>query len=179
MSILTFFQGLYARHRRRSYERKWDSDFKILLKTHPEPFCIEGLELAMLHLSKVPIAEPAASKRRTLTLATATNTVEHLLFLLSQARLYVGQQDSMPQKFFPEALRQRRFDDYFVSEEGHVVSIEAIRPSLEGRINQLIAVLRELEAEQDSAYAYYNRKLRPLYTDAFYVLQAIHETSFH
>jgi len=180
MSILTFFQGLYARHRRRSYERNWDSDFKILLKTHEEPFNFAGLELAMLHLSKVPIVEPTAAQRRTMMLATATPTIEHLLALLAQARLYVGERDSMPKNFLPsEGLRQRRFDDYFVSEDGHVVSIAAIRPSLEGRINQLIALLRELEVEEDATYSYYNRKLRVLYMDAFYVLQAIHETSFH
>lgn len=180
MSILTFFQRLYAGYRRSRYERNWDTDFKILLKSQPDPFCFEGLELAMLHLTKVPIVEPTAKKRRTMLLATSTQTVEQLLRLLAQARLYVGERYSVPQNFLPsEELRQRRFDDYFVSEEGHVVSIEAIRPSLEGRINQLIAAIRELEGEEGTPYAYYNRKLRPLYVDAFYALQAIHETSFH
>jgi hypothetical protein len=179
MSILTFFLGLYARRRRRSYERNWDNDFKVLLKTHEDPYCLEGLELAMLHLSKVQIVEPTAQSRRTLTLPTATSTVEHLLSLLATSRLYVGERNSVPQNFLPkEGLRQRRFDDYFISAEGHVVSIEKIRASLEGRVTQLIEVLRELEGTEESEFAYYQRKLRPLYTDVFFVLQAIHETSF-
>lgn len=179
MSILTYLTRLYAGFRKRSYERNWDHDFKIHLKTHEEPFDFAGLELALLHLKKVSVIEPSAQLRRTLTLHVATPTVEHLLSLLALARIYVGQRDSMPQDFLSsEDVRPRTYDDYFISKEGHIVSIEKIRSSIEGRLTQLIAMMRLLETEQDITYAYFSRKLRPLFSDTFYVLQAIHETSF-
>lgn len=179
MSILTMLRRVYAGFWKKRYEKNWDQDFKVLLKKHEDPFNLEGLELALLHLSKVPIKEPPATLRRRLTLYAGTASVEHLLATLAQARLYVGQRDSMPQNFLPSSeVRQIAFDDYFVSVEGHAVSIEKIRPSVEGRVLQLIAIMRELEVDEETQYGYYSRKFRPLYRDAFYVLQAIHETSF-
>lgn len=179
MAIKTFFQGLYARFTKKSVERNWDDDFTVLLQTHEDPYNLEGLELALYHLARVDIADLTVLQRRTLTLYVTTATIEQLLGLLTQARLYIGQRDTMPKNFLPnEALRQRRFDDYFVSEAGHVVSIAMIRPSLVGRITHLISLLRETETADPSAFNYYNRKLRPLYADAFYALQAIYDTKF-
>ncbi len=180
MAFLTSLRERYHRFLNRQRQREWDNDLKVLLKRLDDPFNFEGLELALLHLKKNPPKEPTLQQRRNARVLVSTRTVDQLLVILSRARLYVIGRDTMPRNFIPsEEARVVRFDDYFVSDTGHVVSIEKIYLSLEGWITQLISTLRELEIEEPTQYAYYNRKLRNAYSDAFYVLQALLQTRFH
>ena len=179
MAILTFIRERYERFLLQKRRLAWDNDLKVLLKTHDDPYNFEGLELVLLHLRLNSPKDLNTTQRRTNLVATSTKSIDQLLSLISGARLFVIGRDTMPKDFFPsEASRVRRFDDYFVSDAGHIVSIEKIYPSLEGWINQLITTIRELEADESNQYAYYNRKLRGLYHDSFNVLHAILRSQF-
>lgn len=179
MSLLTYFRGVYARYKAKRALSAWESDWIVFLKTKPDPYCLEGIELALLHLSKVTVPHLSVQQRRTMKVYSAVATVDDLLSLLVTIRMIVLAGDSMPEKLLPSENSQthRRVDDFFTSTGGHIVSIEKIRVSLEGRIDQLISALRQLEADGDSHYQYYDRKLRPLYRDLYYVLLALHQTS--
>lgn len=180
MAILSSIQERVTRFLNNHRRREWENDLKVFLKRHDDPFNFEGLELVLLHLKKNPPREPSAQQRRAARVFVSTRTIDHLLVILSRARLYVIGRDTMPKDFIPsEAGRVRRFDDYFVSDTGHVVSVEKIYQSLEAWTTQLISTLRELEIDEPTDYAHYNRKLRTVYSDAFYVLQAILQTRFH
>ncbi len=180
MSLLTYIFGVYARFKADRASRAWENDWTVFLKTHPDPYSLDGLELALLHCSRVTIPELSISQRRTQKAYTATATVEDLLSLLGTIRMIVLAGDSMPEKLLPKDSDQkhRRVDDYFISLEGHIVSTAKILPSLEGRIEQLTTALRQLEVDDENRYRYYDRKLRPLYRDVYYVLMALHQASF-
>lgn len=174
-TIKRFILGLWTRSRKNA----WEEDLKVFAKKHVDPYNFEGLELVLLHLDRNVIFEPNVALRRELRVFTTAPTVDLMLSLLAQARLHVLGGDTMPKDFYPsEDSRFRRFDDYFVSASGHTVSIEKVLPSLEGWTVQLISTLRDLETDDLLKYDHYNRKLRPLYRDLYYVLTAILESSF-
>lgn len=180
MSLLTYIKRVYARYKAKRAQQAWQHDWQVFLKTHPDPYNLEGLELALLHLGKVKVPELTLTQRRTLKVYTAVPTVDQLLSLLTTVRMIVMASDTMPEKLLPseDGLQHRTADDYFISTGGHIVSIEKIPTSLEGRVNQLIIALRQLEADGDSHYQYYDRKLRPLYRDVYYAVLALHQSSF-
>lgn len=181
MSILTRLKEAYARWRKNRYKKNWDDDFHVLLRRTPldNPFNPQGLNLALLHLKKVHIEEPHFNVRRSLNVYTSTTTIEQLYMLLTKALRHVESGNSMSSDFFPSDVRRlHQFDDYFVSLEGHVVSIEVIVNVLGTRLVQLISKLEDWEVNDSLKYEYYNRRLTPLFCDTFFVLQAIHSTSY-
>jgi hypothetical protein len=183
MSIITqLIMGPYARWKKRLYRNSWDDDFKILLRqaSLDNPFNPAGLELALLHLKKTPIQEPSIHIRRALKVYSSTTTVDQLLSLMILANSVVEAGNSMSSNFFPsEERRLHKFDDYFVSIEGHTVSIEKIVGALQLRLTELISKLEHWEVNNEVMYDYYNRRLYQLFCDSFFVLQAIHATSYH
>lgn len=180
MSLLTYIRGVYARFKAARARRAWENDWRVFNKQHADPFNLEGLELALLHLSKVQVPRLSVTQRRTMQVYSAVPTIDELLSLLQTVRSIVLAGDTMPEKIFPseDKLQHRRADDYFTSADGHTVSIEMMPASLDGRITQLISALRQLEADGETHYSYYDRKLRPLYRDTYYVLLALHQTSW-
>lgn len=180
MSFLTILTGTYARWQKKRFKARWDKDFEILLRQQKldDPYNRAGLELALLHLRKIKIHEPSALQRRTMVVYSAIQTVDELLAALSLIKTIIVSRDTMPKDFSRDESKHRRFDDYFVSVDGHIVSIEKIHSSLEGRLTQLFSTLGELEVNEASEYTYYLRKLHPLYRDAYYTLQAIYATSY-
>lgn len=180
MSIVDGFLRKYALWRKEKYKKRWLSDFDVLFRTHgtDNPFDSDGLKLALLHVQKTPIEEPSVEKRRTMSVYVVSETIDQLMQSLVISRTIVLTRDSMPEVFLKGESKLRRFDDYFISNEGHAVSIEKITRSLEGRLTQLFQALEELEVNQSPEYAYYLRKLKPLYRDVYFVLHAIHATSY-
>ena len=182
MSILNYLTRAYARWKKQQYKNRWDNDFKVLLRDKGinDPFNTAGLHLALLHLNKTPIVEPSIQTRRSLRVYASTTTIDQLLTLLTYAKRLMEVHDNMSSDFFPSEERQlHRFDDYFVSADGHIVSIEKIVVSIEGRLTQLISELEACEVNDEIRHGYYCRKLYPLFCDTFFVLQAIHATSYH
>ena len=180
MPILTKITGLYASFRRRRLAANWTSDVKIFLKSHDDLYNLAGLELALLHLSKLRVRELSLAERKRATIETYSPTVDLLLSQVNIARSLVTANETVSARFYDGSLGDRtlkRFDDYFATVEGHAVELVPVTDSVVARAQMLIQCLQALEVENRDLYAYYLRKLRRLVVDLFHTLQALIETN--
>ena len=180
MPILTKITGLYASFRRRRLAGSWSSDVKIFLKTHEDLYTLAGLELALLHLSKIEVQEFSLTQRKRSFIKTYSPTIDLLLSQSNVARSLITAGESIGPKFFDGNLSEpqsRRFEDFFSTSQGHAVELVPVADSVVSRTQMLIQCLQDLEVENRDLYAYYLRKLRRLVIDLFHTLAALIETS--
>lgn len=180
MPILTKITGLYASYRQRRLAAAWTTDVKIFLKTHQDLYTLAGLDLALLHLSRLQVKELSLAERKRLVLTTHVPTVDLLLSQANVARSLITANEGISPKFYEGNANEpvpKRFEDYFATIQGHAVELVPVTDSVVARTQMLIQCLQELEVDDQDRYAYYLRKLRRLVMDLFHTLQALIETS--
>lgn len=178
LSSLRTWGSDYLRRRAR---RAWEDDLRVFLKTQEDPYNLEGLELALLHLERRKVLELSVAQRKQLRLTTCTPTVEELMGQVQYAKALIAAGESVTPALYGGRelnVMERSVDDFFTTHAGYVIRPEAIAESLTERTRQLIGVLQTLEADSKSSYPYYMRKMKRLFADLFHTLQSLLEISF-
>ncbi|QVD49401.1 hypothetical protein LUCX_331 [Xanthomonas phage vB_XciM_LucasX] len=185
MSILSRLVTRYRDWQAQRREAHWNHDIDMHLKTHDNPFDPTGIELAVTHLKAVKLTAVPMAKRRRLPIAAFSSNIDEFLVKVQYCTRLIENRESIPQSFLPNTKKLYRLDDFFVTGEGHMVAIEKIAPTLITRLEQFVAAIRQheiLQLEENEKMkdlsGYYQRKLFPLYQDCYYIVQAVHATTF-
>ncbi len=178
MPYLTAFKPkFFTRWRVKRALARWTNSFAFLHRQYGlnDPANLESLTLGLELLQHLP-TQPLTLQRRRQTVVTVTlPSAGALLSALSYARSLVALRQSIPSNFsIHKSASTYRLDDYLVTEDGRSLTAELVESSFVGRLKQLEDVLREVETEDSSAFAYYQRKFHSLFLDIYQLLQALY-----
>lgn len=177
LDLRTYIENFLKRRARRN----WESDIRVFLKTHEDPYNLAGLELALLHLGRRTVPELSVHQRKQITLTVSVSSVEALMQQIQLSKALIAAGEALTPSFYGKGeppVVERTVDDFFTTERGHVVRPELIVDSLTERTRQLIELLQQLEAESKTIYPYYMRKMKKLFADLFHTLQAMLESTY-